>query len=280
MEKKGSSNSAFRIILLATILVGGFLLIDSVREILQWFEGYKELPKGFRYSIFYAIQIGLCLIVGFIFMKVGGFKQTIWNALGLDTSVVKGLGWAFVFTLPMFLGYWIVCGINKELTPEDVVFWSIVSPFAEELFYRALLIGFMFRFLRIGFLPAALIVSIIFGLGHLSQANELMESIGVFGITLFGSLLFGWIYLEWKNNLWIVFGMHLLMNLYWNIFNIEASNALGGWAANIFRFATIGLAIFITIRHIRSGKSQLSGRWLKSRNFDKHGSTSSSSGST
>ena len=263
MEKTGSSNSALRIILSAGILVGGFFLISNVREILRWFEGYQDLPDGFRYSLFYSIQIALCLIVGFIFLKVGDFKQSVWNALGLDTPVMKGLGWAFVFTLPMFLGYWIVCGINKEVTTEDVVFWSIVSPFAEELFYRALLIGFMFRFLRMGFLPAALIVSIIFGLGHLSQANELMESIGVFGLTLFGSLLFGWIYLEWKNNLWIAFGMHLFMNLYWNIFDIEASNALGGWAANIFRFATIALAIALTIRHISKGKSQLSGRWLK-----------------
>ena len=163
----------------------------------------------------------------------------------------------------MLLGYWLVSGINKEVTAEDVIFWSVISPFAEELFYRALLIGFMFRFMRIGFLPSALIVSVIFGLGHLYQAEGIIESLGVVGLTLFGSLLFGWLYLEWNNNLWIIFGMHLMMNLYWNIFDIGASNALGGWAANIFRFITIAAAIGITIKKIRNEGSGIQGRWIK-----------------
>lgn len=263
MNKLLNVNSASRTIFSAILLIGGFLLIDNLREILGWFSGYSEIPDGYRYSLFYALQVLLCLGVGFIFLKAGGYGQSIWNALGIDAPLFRGFAWAFVFTLPMMLGYWILCGINKEVTTEDIVFWSVVSPFAEELFYRALLIGFLFRYLRVGFLPAALVVSVIFGLGHLYQANDFMESVGVFGLTLFGSLIFGWLYLEWNNNLWLVFGVHLFMNLYWNIFNIEASNALGGWAANLFRFATIGLAIGLTIRHIRKGKSQLSRRWLR-----------------
>jgi len=250
-------------IALVAIMIATFFLIDNLRIFLNSINGYLELPDVLRYSLFYGLQASLCLVFGFGFLKIGNFDLSIWKALGLDSGFLKGIGWSFVFTLPMLFGYWLTSGINSGVTYEDIVFWSIVSPFVEELFYRALLLGFVFRFLRVGFIPSALLVSVIFGLGHLYQGNELIETLGIFGITFIGSFLFGWLFIEWKFNFGIIFGSHLLMNLYWNIFDIGASNALGGWGANIFRLLTLCLAIVITIKKIRVNGSQLSGRWLK-----------------
>ncbi len=62
-----------------------------------------------------------------------------------------------------------------------------------------------------------------------------------------GAAWFAWLYVEWRNNLWLPIGLHILMNLYWALFDIE-SNALGGVWANVFRGLTIALSIIYTLR--------------------------------
>jgi hypothetical protein len=52
--------------------------------------------------------------------------------------------------------------------------------------------------------------------------------------------------MRWQYNLWIVFGLHSLMNLWWELFGIDDS-ALGGWIANGARLLTVTIAILLTI---------------------------------
>lgn len=53
--------------------------------------------------------------------------------------------------------------------------------------------------------------------------------------------------------MWIVFGLHCLMNLWWEVFGV-ADTALGGWIANGARLLTVALAIYLTIRKDRIWK--------------------------
>jgi uncharacterized protein len=124
------------------------------------------------------------------------------------------------------------------------------------------LFGFLFRILRIGFFPAIIVVSILFALGHIYQGEDLNSILGVTLITFIGSLIFGWLYIEWNNNLWVPIGTHILMNFYWSVFDIEATNAIGGWGANIFRFITVVLVLLLTIRKINKEGSKLKGKWI------------------
>ena len=90
---------------------------------------------------------------------------------------------------------------------------------------------------------------------------------GIFAITFLGSVFFAWIYAEWKFNLLTAIFLHCLMNLYWLIFDAD-NNALGGTYANIFRFATIFVALAGTVIYKRRMNIplEISGKtwWMKS----------------
>ena len=61
-----------------------------------------------------------------------------------------------------------------------------------------------------------------------------------------GAGWFAWLFIEWKENLWIPIFLHIFMNLSWVLFEVD-NNALGGYVTNIFRIITIALTVIITI---------------------------------
>ena len=73
---------------------------------------------------------------------------------------------------------------------------------------------------------------------------------GVFAITFAGAVWFAWLFIEWKENLWLPIFMHFFMNLYWHLFSTENS-ALGGLMLNLPRIITIALSIYLTIKIVR-----------------------------
>ena len=104
----------------------------------------------------------------------------------------------------------------------------------------------LYRRARLGFWLSALIPSVLFALGHLYQSNDFWELVGILAITGLGSILTCWIFIRWQDNLWAIFGLHSLMNLWWEVFAVD-DTALGGWLANAARFLTIALAIVLTM---------------------------------
>ena len=92
----------------------------------------------------------------------------------------------------------------------------------------------------------------IFGIGHLWQGNAFLDTLGIMAVTSLGGVWFAWLFSEWEYNLWIVIFLHLLMNLYWGIFEITNDNALGGLDSNIFRLITIIISVVWTIRMARN----------------------------
>lgn len=156
----------------------------------------------------------------------------------------------------MLAAYSLKFSLNKELSLQTIIINTISSAFFEEVIFRAFLFGILYRFTRLGFLSSVFLGSLLFGLAHLYQSDDVNELIGIFSITFLGSVLFSWIYAEWNFNLWTVIFLHCLMNLYWLIFDVD-TNALGGTYANIFRFLTVFLSIFITIIYKRKKKIPL-----------------------
>lgn len=175
-----------------------------------------------------------------------GTYKTLLYEFGLSCGFMIGAGFAFLCTLPMLLGYGILFSLNRELSFDSIVIMTVSSAFFEEVIFRAFLFGQLYRHTRLGFLPAVLGGSLLFGSAHLYQGTETSELAGIFAITFVGSILFSWIYAEWKFNLWTAILLHFLMNLYWLIFDVD-SNALGDTYANVFRFSTVFLAVIATI---------------------------------
>ncbi|AUC83006.1 CPBP family intramembrane glutamic endopeptidase [Lacinutrix sp. Bg11-31] len=191
------------------------------------------------------------LIIGIpLFIGVGlihDFKNFIKN-LGLNKSIKKALLFSLICTSPMFIGYFIVFDLNSEITFTKILRGAFIAAFIEELFFRGILFGQIYRFTKIGFFPSIIFGALIFALGHLYQSQELSTLIGVFLTTFLGAILFAWVYVEWDNNLWVSIFLHLFMNLFWMLFSV-ADNAFGGTYANVFRIITIILVITLTIAY-------------------------------
>lgn len=195
------------------------------------------------------------LILGYSWMSVPpvvlaivlfGIRQAP-RALGLVGSPMRGLVFGLVATLPVLAYYGVTAGISTPFPLWYVALKSAAMPaFFEEILFRACMFGFLFRFARWGYLPAALFGAAVFGLGHISQGNSALQALAVFGFTAFGALWFAWLYVEWAYNLWIPIAVHFFMNFYWSAFEISGT-AAGNTEANILRALSILLTIAITI---------------------------------
>ncbi len=183
-----------------------------------------------------------------LFVGVGiihNFKRYFEN-LGLNGSILKGATFAFLCTAPMLIGYSVFFEFNVEIAMSHIIKGAVIAAFIEELFFRGILFGQIFRFTKIGFIPSLILGALLFASGHLYQSQDPAVMIGIFFTTFMGAILFAWLYVEWNYNLWASIFLHLFMNLFWMLFSVS-DNALGNTYANIFRIITISLAIGLTI---------------------------------
>ncbi len=228
------------------IIILSFIIAMYGKSILLYFFDFKITIsyKPLQIVYFYAwwvipIVIALLLIHGF---------QNIIKELKLNQSFTRGMLWASVMVIPMYIGSFITGTFASNITTIDIIHGSLLAGIFEEIFFRGFLFGQLFRKLKWGFIPAVMLNAIIFATGHLYQGSSTGGTIGVFIVTLLGGAWFAWLFIEWDENLWIPIGLHVLMNLSWILFEISET-ALGGISANIFRVLTITLSIIITIRY-------------------------------
>ncbi len=190
------------------------------------------------------------------------FKKIPLEILGLKKDVLKGMLLGFLFVIPMFIGYGIAVGFKADVTLKSAHMDMILAGFFEEFMFRGFLFGILFYYAGWGFISAVLIPSVFFGIGHLYQAETLSEGISVFLFTCLGGAGFAWFYVAWRS-LWMVVFLHGFMDLAWDMFSIQ-SNVTGSLYANIFRFITLGLAIYFSIKKAKSeNRYSLKGKlWL------------------
>lgn len=213
-----------------------------------------------------------CLILSFPVILgasvINEFKRCQ-TTLGLNRSIVKGILFPLVCTLPMFIGFGFCFRFNEDLTSDEILVTGVAAAFFEEFIFRGFLFGQLFRFTKLGFIPAILVGAILFAAMHLHQSNDPAILIGVFLTTFLGAVLFAWLFAEWNYNLWIPIFLHFFMNLAWMLFSVSG-NAFGGFYANIFRILTIALAIILTLLYKRKKQVPLSVNkttiWMKHRN--------------
>ncbi|PVH25189.1 CPBP family intramembrane metalloprotease [Sphingobacterium corticibacter] len=240
-----------------------YFLVDSTlfslcqKQVTIWTQS-KALGHVIAYSI---TIIPLFLTTALLRKSIPDIPRN----LGLNGNLLLGVCFAFLCTLPMLVAFTLKFELTS-LSVETIIINTISSAFFEELIYRGFLFGMLYRFTRLGFLPAIFLGSLLFGVAHLYQSTDITELAGIFMITFLGSILFAWIYTEWNFNLWTAIFLHCFMNLYWLIFNVD-DTALGGVYANVFRFTTIFLAIVGTIIYKKKSNIPMSivrkAWWLK-----------------
>lgn len=186
------------------------LYFNRLRSYLDLFIGQRGISHILAYTL-----SALPLLFGvWLVHKKWNFARY----LGLNGNIGKALLLSGVFTAPMFIGYYLAFDVNTEITVNQLLVSVIAAGFFEEVFFRGFLFGQLYRFTRMGFVPAIFIGALWFGAIHLYQSHDLNSALGIFGITFLGAVLFGWLYTEWENNLWMAIFSHSLMNLSWLLF--------------------------------------------------------------
>jgi len=242
-----------KIIVITYLAFGIYFLLDGL-----YFNAIREsinqLIKngGISHILTYIIS-GLPLYLGVILIHK---KNKVADSLGLTSSFWQGCYISFLFTLPMFIGFALMFKLNYEMNLDKFLIKVVAAAFFEELFFRSLLFGQVFRFTKIGFIPSVLFGALLFGFIHLYQSQEFYESIGIFAITFLGGILFAWVYAEWNYNIWIPVFLHLFMNLAAMMFS-ATENALGGIYFNVFRTITVILVILGTIFYKKNNNRKL-----------------------
>lgn len=111
------------------------------------------------------------------------------DALGLDGRPMRALLLGLLLTAPMALGLALETPLTLTAhTPHALVRHALLPGFGEELLYRGLLFGLLFRIAGWGFLPAALTGALLFGGAHLSQGGSAADAAGIFAITALGGV--------------------------------------------------------------------------------------------
>lgn len=234
-------------IVVALLTIAAFLVSKNGHLLLRLSDAYTQLSPDAR-SVLYKC----CWYVAFPLLVLGmfhGFKK-IASEAGLANRAGEGLLTGLVGTLPMLLGAGLLVGFEVRFDWAGILAGCLLAAVGEEILYRAMLFGQLFRHARWGFVWAGTASALIFATGHLYQGNAPAELVGILLVTFLGGLWFSWLYVEWGYNLWVPMGYHFFMNLSWQLFDVS-DNALGTWAPNVFRAATIVLSIVLTFRRKR-----------------------------
>ncbi|KPH95089.1 hypothetical protein AMS58_09220 [Pseudoalteromonas porphyrae] len=184
------------------------------------------------------------------------FKSIRWyELLGLNIKdSQRYLLAALACCTPMVIGYAFLSS-ELNISISGVVTGSIYAGFFEEVIFRAALFGILFRFCRWGFIPAALISSIIFGLGHIYQGHDVISALMAVTITTIAGTWFAWLYCECGYRIWFPLWMHILMNAAYGIFSMSGG-AAGDLKGNLFKATAIILSIVYINVLIKGGKKR------------------------
>ncbi len=224
-------------------IIGTFLFAFYGKSILFKLFGISVTDEVGNVLISYAFWV----IPAIILIPILYGKENIFKELGISKGFGFGLLFGAITTAPMWISSAILGDFNSSLTPFLFLRKSLFAGFFEEILFRGFLFGLLFRKEGWGFIPAFVIGAVVFGLGHLYQGTSFSEIIGVFLITSVGAIWYSWLYIEWKENLWVPIFLHTFMNLSWVAFDV-ANNVLGNFGPNIFRILTIVIVTVITIR--------------------------------
>ena len=199
----------------------------------------------------YTFLYGPLVIAAIIFFK----QSEPFESIGLNSSgFINYALAAIICCTPMAIGYGFLSD-ELNLSIPAIITGSVYAGFFEELIFRAALFGVLFKYCRWGFVPAALISSVIFGLGHIYQGNDAISALMAVAITTVAGTWFAWLYCECGYRIWFPMWMHIFMNAAYGIFGMSGG-AVGDLQGNLFKATAIVLSIVYVEMLIRRGKQR------------------------
>jgi len=198
-----------------------------------------------------ALWIGLCFFGLFAAHRMGPMQSL--DELGLCGDIAQGWLVGLLASLPMFVGLVIASKLSIHTSLRVVLVSVLFGPFAEEVLFRGYLFLQLYRRAQWSLPSAVMTTALVFGLAHLRNMRAERDPwrfLAEVLITGFGGAFFAWLLVRWDNNLWIPIGMHVFMNLWWEVFAVDRT-AIGNGIANGARILTVAAAIVITLQKTR-----------------------------
>jgi uncharacterized protein len=198
---------AFSVIAIAAIECAAFLLKLQAQS-----------PALLYIALVRLIEIGVLLVIlrkgsgslGLVSLSETGIKRILW----------RSLGWSAVCCFAIIALYWLMKALDpviwQQLSPKQrsrvspgllFITGGLLSPIAEELFFRRIIFGF---FRRWGFYLSTLISTSLFILPHLSSATLPL-------LPLMGGIILALVY-EKEKYLLAPILVHITANTLWLIF--------------------------------------------------------------
>jgi len=177
----------------------------------------------------------------------GGASRGLRSDLGAGRGLARGAAVGLVIAAP-FLLLGALAGGAVAAGPA-LLRYAVVAPFAEEWFFRGVLVLGCTRLCATRFWPTAVASGVLFGLGHVSWTPA-----GLAGgwptvlVTGAGGVWYAWLARSWSRNLFVAATTHGLMNLAWSWYAGTGGAAGGPWLAEAGRVATIALGTVLTLR--------------------------------
>jgi len=171
------------------------------------------------------------------------------TVLGLAGSAREGLTFGLLASIPMLLQSWLGrSGVDLSLSTARAV---VAMPFAEEVFFRGLLVFVPVAVGGCRFWTTAILAGLLFGSLHVAwDAPPSSGDLAVFAVTAAGGIWYAWIGRCFRWNLWPTIVLHAGMNAAWVIFAI-ADDAAGGLWPNVGRGLTIAAGTLLALKRAK-----------------------------
>jgi membrane protease YdiL (CAAX protease family) len=222
-------------------------LVSRIPGYIEWFRGMPELFWWIENTVRPLIPVALGLAILY------GLRPRTWfHELGLNRPIVPTAALAVFLTLPLTVGP-LLLGTAPSLdhSATRALFGWGVWPLAEEINFRGFAFGQIYAYSGLGFWPAGLLSSALFGIGHMANAaaegHELSGQI-INVLVVGGSALgLAWLYFRWRRNLWLVFFMHALGNMAAAMY-LSSNVAVGNNQFIVLLVVTLLLSVGVTLR--------------------------------
>lgn len=249
---------------LALVVIATFVAVNAVG--ISAFRAFAGDLAGWPRMLALAVLgYGGYLLVPMLVAAWAVGRRRMLPALGLTGSPAHALGLALPCSAIVLAWIAATCApVPADRMALDLVRSALLPGIAEEVLFRAFLFGLLYRLAGWGFLPAALLSSLVFGLEHLYQGDDPLQALGIALFTGIGGIWLSWLYVEWRWNLWVPIAFHVLLNAWWTAFDV-ADNALGDGISVLLRLACAALSVAVTvvIARRRGGRAIRGRRWLR-----------------
>lgn len=236
--------------IVATLLA--FVSLSLVRSIpgyAAWFKGLPDIVWWLENTLRPLIPIAAAMVL------VYGWRPRRWaDELGLNRPILKPFLLALAITAPLYVVPMLLGSPLSDDPWLDHLFGAGIWPLREEISFRGYSFGQIYLYSGWGLWPSALFSSFLFGLGHMSNAALAgLGIVGQLGNAAFvgaNALALSWVYARWNRNLWLVFFLHGLANLWGSLFQL-GEVAVESWLFSGLLVATLALGVVATIQRHR-----------------------------